>query len=178
MFDFAQSLLYANKLKFENGEFTILDQKCCVTLADTTIKMQKKIIETLNEKGKDLLYNASKEEGFELTKEFSKIQKSKTELEQFIIKFLMLSGWGEFEIFKKSKLGIIYINKNSPFPERYGKSKEPICILMRGFLAGVYSYLTENNYECFEEKCRAQGNNFCIFKIMPKNKQQKNDDTI
>ena len=168
MFEFAKGLLYANKLKFENGEFRILDQSCLVTFADTIIGMQKKIIEKLGDKGTTILYEASKDEGIELAKEFSKIIKSKNELEDFIIKFLMLSGWGEFEEFKKTHEGIILINKNSPFPERYGRSKLPVCILMRGLLAGVYTFLAGKNFDGYEDKCMAQGKNMCVFKFIPK----------
>ncbi|MCK5300215.1 MAG: 4-vinyl reductase, partial [Candidatus Aenigmarchaeota archaeon] len=113
-------------------------------------------------------YNSSKDEGIELAKEFNKKIKSKNELEDFIIKFLMLSGWGEFEEIKKSHEGIMLINKNAPFPERYGKSKLPVCTMMRGLMAGVYTYLAGKNYEGYETKCRAQGNNMCVFKFIPK----------
>ena len=168
MFEFAKGLLYANKLKFENGEFRILDQSCLVTFADTIIAMQKKIIDKLGDKGIDILYNSSKDEGIELAKEFNKKIKSKNELEDFILKYLMLCGWGEFEEYKKSHEGVILFNKNSPFPERYGRSKLPVCILIRGLLAGVYTYLAGKNFEGYEEKCKSQGNNMCIFKFIPK----------
>jgi len=46
------------------------------------------------------------------------------------------------------------------------KSKEPICTLCAGVLAGIFSYIFKKDSDCIETKCLAQGNNFCEFKII------------
>jgi len=45
------------------------------------------------------------------------------------------------------------------------KTKAKACAITAGTLAGVFTYLFDKNVECTEVKCKAEGQDFCVFEI-------------
>ena len=45
------------------------------------------------------------------------------------------------------------------------RAKKPVCSLTAGVLAGMFSFIFGKEVECVEDKCKSQGNGYCLFKI-------------
>jgi hypothetical protein len=45
------------------------------------------------------------------------------------------------------------------------KSKEDVCTITSGFLAGMFSYIFKKEVDCVERECKATGKDFCLFEI-------------
>lgn len=80
-------------------------------------------------------------------------------------------GLGSLEIVEldnKNKKAAVKI-KDSSIAQEYlkksGKSKNPVCAITAGVLAGMFSYIMNQKIECVEAKCLAQGASECVFKV-------------
>lgn len=75
-------------------------------------------------------------------------------------------GWGVFELLE---LGVEEEGRfkvavsNSPFAGVYGPSAVPVCHLLRGAIAGIFSILFQRKFNCDEIRCLAQGEERCLF---------------
>ena len=79
-------------------------------------------------------------------------------------------GLGEIsiqELDNKGKTAIVMIRDSALVEEhqkRKGKSAK-VCALTAGVIAGLFSYIFGKEIDCVEEKCKAQGNSYCLFKV-------------
>jgi predicted hydrocarbon binding protein len=46
-----------------------------------------------------------------------------------------------------------------------GKTKKSVCTITAGILAGIFSYVFEKDVDCIEKKCKAKGDDSCLFVI-------------
>ncbi len=81
-------------------------------------------------------------------------------------------GLGEMtihEIDNKSNKALIIVRDSALAGEyissKRTKSKTGVCTLTSGVLAGMFSYIFGKKVDCKEEKCKAQGNAYCLFRI-------------
>jgi len=81
-------------------------------------------------------------------------------------------GLGEMSIEKidnKEKEAIVVIRESTIAQEWRSKnrkhSKNPVCTLTAGVIAGVFSYLMGKQIDCVETQCLAQGRSYCAFKV-------------
>jgi len=49
--------------------------------------------------------------------------------------------------------------------KKRARSKEAVCTLTAGVIAGVFSYIFGKEVDCVEAKCKAQGYSNCMFKV-------------
>lgn len=83
-----------------------------------------------------------------------------------------LYGLGEMVIEKidnDAKQALVTI-RNSVIAEEWRKvnkhsSKEKVCTLTSGVIAGVFSFIFDKKVDCAEIKCKAQGESSCMFKV-------------
>ena len=77
-------------------------------------------------------------------------------------------GYGKAEIieFDESEPRIKLKVENSANADGYSESDEPVCHFTRGILAGAVSVLFDQDMDCVENKCIAQGDEYCEFEIM------------
>lgn len=82
-------------------------------------------------------------------------------------------GWGKFVLQEEAPGGISgheVVIHASPFAKAYGTSQHPVCSILCGALAGIFSTLKEMLYLCSESECVAMGNPFCRFCLVPSEK--------
>ena len=74
-------------------------------------------------------------------------------------------GWGKFELpdLRESGKETRVTIHASPFARAYGKSKRPVCALLSGALAGIFTTLRSKEHACREIKCLATGEAACRF---------------
>ncbi|RTZ90732.1 MAG: hypothetical protein DSY91_06005 [Deltaproteobacteria bacterium] len=74
-------------------------------------------------------------------------------------------GWGRFEIIERDENGsrVEITIKGSPFAGAYGVSEQPVCAILCGALAGIFSTLKGTLYTCSETMCCAAGDTHCHF---------------
>lgn len=81
-------------------------------------------------------------------------------------------GLGEIniqELNNNEKKALVVI-RDSALVEEYTKknksrAKSGVCALTAGVIAGLFSYIFGREVDCIEEKCKAQGNSYCLFKV-------------
>jgi len=83
-------------------------------------------------------------------------------------------GWGKFEIINgESEGGVIEVTIHaSPFAKAYGPSRQPVCSILCGALAGIFTTLSDKDYVCHEIICVAANDTSCLFRLEP---QAEND---
>lgn len=81
-------------------------------------------------------------------------------------------GLGEINIQELDNAGkkAIVIVRDSALVEEFtkktkGRSKAPVCSLTAGVIAGMFSYIFGKEIDCIEEKCKSQGNSYCLFRV-------------
>ncbi|MEI6732005.1 MAG: V4R domain-containing protein [archaeon] len=81
-------------------------------------------------------------------------------------------GLGEMtiqEIDNSGKKAIISLRESTLASEwtlKYKKSsKNTVCALTAGVIAGMFSYIFGKPVDCIEASCKAQGKGYCLFKV-------------
>ena len=177
MFDIVQKLLMARELEMKEGEISLLGERVQFVPTQIFVDMLKSA-KTEEEYWKvaNLQYESTKKAVYEW---FQKMSKKKglvgNKLLEWEVNIWNLAGWGNFSFnatqFLKGRVSCRV--KNSPiakiFLKSYGKSKWPVCHLIRGGLAGGMVAVTGiEESEVIETKCMAQGYDHCEFIIRPK----------
>ena len=180
-----QKLLFVRQFSIDNGKIDIFGSRYIMLNASALVELQN-IDETK-------IYMAGRESSFagmknlvEHVKVYNKIKdlflRNIAELgrkigatDEGMIKTLQdifnLYGLGSLEIIEldnKNKKAVIKIKDSSiaqEYVKKNGKSKNPVCTLTAGVLAGMFSYIMNQKIECIETKCLAQGASECVFKI-------------
>lgn len=78
------------------------------------------------------------------------------------------AGWGVFEIQNlddKTISGKIVVDNSIETIEKRAASPEPICHLMKGYLAGALSEIFQKPLDVTETRCKAQGFGTCEFEF-------------
>jgi predicted hydrocarbon binding protein len=116
-----------------------------------------------------VLYESYKEAGRKIA---DLMQKSpsikKTKLDETIILGLNLarmSAWGKWDLRESDRVKSLFVVRDSPFAEAYGKSDRPVCHPLRGISAGFAEYSTGERRESVEILCKAKGDQDCEFLI-------------
>lgn len=67
---------------------------------------------------------------------------------------------------KSKKASIEVVDSTIAFAKlKKGKSKKPVCIVVAGILAGIFSFIFKKDVNCVEKKCRAMGHPTCSFVV-------------
>jgi hypothetical protein len=82
-------------------------------------------------------------------------------------------GLGDMAIEKidNSKKQAIVVIRESTIADEWLKknkkhSKNPVCTLTAGIIAGMFSYIFDKEIDCVEAKCRGQtGGGYCLFRV-------------
>jgi predicted hydrocarbon binding protein len=80
------------------------------------------------------------------------------------------SGWGTFSLEMMNFEGreLVFKVEESPFPEVYGPSIQPVCHLVQGILRGVGLALFDVETTGMEVQCTAKGDTCCRFVVSAK----------
>jgi predicted hydrocarbon binding protein len=80
------------------------------------------------------------------------------------------SGWGTFTVEMMNFEGreLVFKVEESPFPEVYGPSIQPVCHLVQGLLQGVALAVFDVETTGMEVQCAAKGDTCCRFVVSAK----------
>ena len=170
MYDIVKKLLFARQLKLEKGEVILLGHPITMVplLTFTEIRKILKKIDATN-----ILYEACKKSGIDYLQSIKKNFKMKTkkDLIEWGVNTISLAGWGNTEVYnfdEKKKSTIIRLY-NSTFAKAYGRAKEPVDDVFRGYVAatGVMVF-NDNSMEAVEVNCMSMGSKICEFLVKRK----------
>ncbi len=80
-----------------------------------------------------------------------------------------MAGWGRYRVVEldhENKRAVI-VMRNSFIADALKPSEKPVCDLLRGYFAGILSFLWKIDVRCEEIKCLARGDGECRFEIHP-----------
>ena len=179
-----QKLLFIKKFSAEKGKIEILDSRYVLLNAESLLvlqeidktKMYKVIKDASKSNMKKLVQHASvykniKDQSLKNIAELSqKIGKSEEGIVKTLQSLFEIYGLGDLEIVEldnENHKASLRIRDSSLayYQLKKGKSKEPVCSLTAGILAGIFSYLFKKEVDCVEINCHAQGNDLCEFKV-------------
>lgn len=183
---FLQKLLFVNQFEVNNGKITLL--------GDRKIMLDASIILALQETDETKAYDMAKKIGFEnisgavehakvygaiknaMIKELAILGEKIGETDEGTIKtlenFFNVYGLGLMsirDINNEQKTALIEL-KESAIADAWlashkAKSKTTVCTLTAGVLAGLFSYIFGKDIDCREQKCKAQTEDSCFFKV-------------
>jgi predicted hydrocarbon binding protein len=183
---FLQKLLFVNQFEVNQGKITLL--------GDRKIMLDASIILALQETDETKAYDMAKKIGFEnisgavehvkvygaiknaMIKELAVLGEKIGETDEGTIKtlenFFNLYGLGLMSIQNidnENKSALIEVKDSaiadSWLTSKKAKSKDTACTLTAGVLAGMFSYIFGKDIDCREQKCKAQGEDSCVFKV-------------
>ncbi len=170
-------LLMHGEIKIERGTFILFNQKVALVPQTFFIELTKNAIG--NPERTIELYETAKKIMWEV---FAPKFKDRYKLPANNVVDWMknigeLGGWGQFEIVdydEKRKRAIVRI-KDASIGSALKPSSEPVDHVIRGFMAGVASFLFNSDVDYVETKCVAKGDPFCEFIAKQKNEFLKED---
>jgi len=169
MFDIVRKLLSVREMEFESAKINLLKQPVVMMPLETYMGLQKKF----EAEGRTIdIYRAAWDTGYKWFHEM------KTNYGMDTIKsmlkwgssILSLAGWGNLSTrtFDVDRKLVHYDFGNSRLCELYGPQKQPVCHLIRGYLAGGSAYmLGDKEIEAVETKCMSLGDPKCEFVCKP-----------
>jgi len=181
---FLQKMLFINQFSINNGKFELLGQRYIVLDSSDILALQDidetKMYNTAKEGSRNHLanivthakvYKNIKDESLKNVVELSKrIGKSEEGALRTLKAIFEIYGLGSMEIIdldNSNKNVLLKINDSTLALTQLkkSKSKNSVCTLTSGILAGIFSYLFNKDVDCIENKCLATGNDSCYFDI-------------
>jgi predicted hydrocarbon binding protein len=111
---------------------------------------------------------AGKKAGRNFSEALLREAKKPEEIPNLMETFFTNAGWGRIrtKIDFDKKEAVVTIRNSAT--SRKTESKEPVCHIIRGYIAGVCDVIFGELMECFETKCSAKGDSLCEFRIKKK----------
>jgi predicted hydrocarbon binding protein len=168
--NYYDKFIFTGQVKFNEGNFHLIDIPFllfpCKILSDFLFNASE-------EEAKKIYYSVKKS-----VKNFVPLLKAKPNyagisLVNFSNNFFSNSGFGHLKVvqFDEKNCRAIISVSSSPFSFPFsGKSNKPIDHILRGILAGTFSYALEKDLDCVETKCIAMNSSDCEF-IVNKNSE-------
>jgi predicted hydrocarbon binding protein len=132
-----------------------------------TFRDFKKILEERFGSGAHaIFYEVGKGCGVRSCRRLTQKYKSKGKLLKALTRYKNNEKWGKikFNLNLKTGTGEIIIAENFE-AKQYGKSEEPICYFMKGYLEGFLTQAYSKPLKVVEVACMAQGSKACKFKV-------------
>lgn len=166
MFQIVTNLLLHGQLLLEKGKIALLGQRAFLQPAYVMADIQRKT----EEKGlTNLVYKSCKLKGviwFENMYKSFKINKE--DVLTWGLNILNLAGYGEITLLSmdKEKKIMLFSLKDSPFALEL-KGTEAVDQMVRGFAAASGVLVFNEDCDCVEAKCVAEGAPICEFIVKP-----------
>lgn len=164
-------ILEALEFDEEKGALSFKGVRYLLIRPETLVEFQKGLEERLGEEAQEILYRGGFSGGHLSTKKYREAFGYKDEE---IVRLMMTMGgqigWGNFtlEEFSLEAKRLIVTVTGSPFAVAYGKSKGPVCHMIRGVMAGMGYALFGEDVAAVELHCLAKGDELCRFLIEAK----------
>ncbi len=161
MFDIVKKLMFAREIDFEEGEINLLGHPIIMCPIATLVEIRR-FLENIDATA--LLYRASKNSGLDYMKDMKKKFGMKPrDLMKWGVNTISLAGWGKTKIlnvdFDKKVARLVL--EDSSFVRCYGKSKEPVDDVFRGYIASAATIFFRTDADAIETKCKAKGDRLC-----------------
>ena len=113
-----------------------------------------------------IFYEVGKGCGMRSCRRLVRKYKSKKRLLRALTRYKGNEKWGKlrFNLDLKRGVGEITVAENFE-AKQYGRSEEPVCYFMRGYLEGFLTQAYNKPLKVIEVACIAQGNKACKFKV-------------
>lgn len=164
----SNSLLEHIEYNIESGKINIAGEDWILMSASTFQDLVKGTEKILGSGAQVIWLEAGKNAGEQFASRLIKLGMEFSELPSMLEEFFTLGGWGKIQAeinIAKKEATITIINS---ITARGAESKEPICHLIRGFIAGVANVMFHGLSECVETKCIAKGDPHCEFRVKRK----------
>lgn len=166
---FYDKFIFTNNLKFKNYNFYLVNLPFAI--------LPIEILNALNliddPKSCKAIYSAIKKStlnGF-ITNISKKFAFDDSKLIDFVELYLSASGFGKFtniDINASEKKAIVSLQFNPLAESIKFKTKKASDHVIRGILAGIFSYAFKEDIDCIETKCSAVNANECVFILQKK----------
>jgi predicted hydrocarbon binding protein len=181
---FIQKLLFVKQFSIDKGKIEIFGSRYIMLDASDILVLQdidqSKVYNSAKESSKtnieNLVKHAQVYKGIksQSLKNIANLIKKIGKNDQGVIKTLQQI----FEVYGLGKLNTVELNndhktahlqiKDSTIAQsqlKKGPSKQPVCSLTAGILAGIFSYIFNKDVNCKETKCIATKQDICEFQI-------------
>jgi predicted hydrocarbon binding protein len=163
---FLDRFIYTNGLQFRDHQFWLLNTPMAFVPMDLWIAVATIPDAAQNRR---LYYSVKRQIETQMVDRFalsSAIQLNA----QFLAEFFSSWGWGDFEVVHLDKLNrraIVVVEQNPVGKALLGKSSAAVDHVLRGLLAGTFSYIFKDRIDCVEHQCMAQNAKNCEFILKP-----------
>lgn len=126
----------------------------------------KKIHESFNAGGNDILFEMGQYYGFSLAQEIKKYKLPYEEAIRILAERAAVSGWGMIYVTGDLHSGNdlrARVEKCVFCSERIGRVSKPGCHFFRGIISGMAQVLYNRSYRCIEIGCCATGGKYCEY---------------
>lgn len=183
---FLQKLMFVNQFSINDGEIKLL--------GDSYIMLNSESILVLQEIDKSKTYNMAKSSSKADMKSLvshaqvykdikaqelknianlnSKIGKSDEGTLRTLESLFDIYGLGKLKILdlnNEKKTVLVQVEKSTIAlkhkEKEKGKSKEAVCALTAGIIAGIFSFIFKKDVQAVEQKCLGKGDEYCEFHI-------------
>lgn len=175
-----QKLLFVNQFNIADGRIDILGNRYIMLNAADIIALQEidstKMYKTAKNMSKDnikslvehaAVYKNIKDQSLKNIAELSKkIGKSDEGVIKTLQSLFEVYGLGKLEIMdldNKNNRALLKIRDSTL--GKVKKSKNAVCTLTAGVLAGIFSYIFKKDVDCVETDCIAKGKESCLFEV-------------
>jgi hypothetical protein len=163
-----KKLLFAREFLMLDGSIRVLGQKMVLFTAESLLDL-----ENIDPEKVYRIFKARTKQEFSKLRERINMQGS--DAKNLMEELFEVYGLGSMQIANMDKNKcLVYIRHSSlarAWREKNRKSKKPVCHVVRGVLAGMFSYYFNNDVDCEEQECLAQGYDFCTFLVKKNSKK-------
>jgi len=153
----------------DKGVFRAQDSRLMILFTDTFVSVQKGIESLIGfDTAGMLLYEAYKDAGRLSGKLYLKNMKTENKSSDTIklaLDFTRALAWGRWEASEFDQSKALFIVRESPIAESYGKSDRAVCHQIRGLIAGFAEFFAGSRRESVEVMCKAKGDDHCEFLV-------------
>jgi predicted hydrocarbon binding protein len=162
-----------DSLEYDSGRGSLALQSARYVLMPPTllVEIQKNLEAEHGRAGASVFIEAGQGEGSALAGRYRDVFGYPPEQILSSVAFLLTeSGWGVFSLEMMNFEGreLVFKVEESPFPEVYGPSIQPVCHLVQGLLQGVALAVFDVETTGMEVQCAAKGDNCCRFVVSAK----------
>lgn len=133
---------------------------------ETLMGIQKAAEKALGHKADGIFYSAGFTGGYLSSKKYRDVFGLKPAgVARFMARMGGQIGWGKLSIEKLdlANRSLTATAQNSPFAAAYGRSRRPVCHILRGIFGGLGEVIFGTPVKVIETQCAAKGDKLCRF---------------
>ncbi len=166
--NYYDKFIFTGQIKFNHSNFFLIDIPFLLFPVEI---LSEVLVSVSDDQAKQIYVSVKKSVKSFLPKLQAKPKYSGTSLVNFCNEFFSSSGFGKIRIvhFDKENSRSILLVSSSPFSVNLkNKPKKPVDHILRGIIAGVFSFALDMDLDCVETKCASINSSECEF-IVNKN---------